>query len=380
VRILSDGLFQVDPQRYTAAILNPPYKKIRSESEFRQLLRGIGIETSNLYTAFLALVVSLLEREGEFVSITPRSFCNGPYFKPFREHLLKAVDLRQIMVFEGRDDAFHEDEVLQENVIMHGVKRSTQSRTVLISQARTPEDKDLLQQKVPFDRVVHPDDQQRFIRLVPEETGRVLANTMESLPCGLKDLGLEVSTGRVVDFRARSWLRREPEACTVPLIYPSHFVRGTVSWPKIGGRKPNSIRLDAKTSNLLTPAGVYVLVKRFSSKEEPRRVVAAVFNPAEVLCEYVGFENHLNYFHASGNGLDLGLAWGLMAFLNSSQLDTYFRQFNGHTQVNATDLRSLRYPCRAALIALGERIKSPIPSQSEIDAIVAQALQAVVVQ
>jgi adenine-specific DNA-methyltransferase len=34
----------------------------------------------------------------------------------------------------------------------------------------------------------------------------------------------------------------------------------------------------------------------------------------------------------------------------------YFRQFSGHTQVNATDLRSLNYPSRAKLVKLGQRI------------------------
>ena len=55
----------------------------------------------------------------------------------------------------------------------------------------------------------------------------------------------------------------------------------------------------------------------------------------------MGFENHLNYFHKKGRGIDMPLARGLAAFLNSTLVDAYFRQFNGHTQVNATDLRSL---------------------------------------
>jgi adenine-specific DNA-methyltransferase len=33
-----------------------------------------------------------------------------------------------------------------------------------------------------------------------------------------------------------------------------------------------------------------------------------------------------------------------VAYLNSQEVDDYFRVFSGHTQVNATDLRRLRYP------------------------------------
>ncbi|MCC7105456.1 MAG: hypothetical protein IT307_09965, partial [Chloroflexi bacterium] len=53
--------------------------------------------------------------------------------------------------------------------------------------------------------------------------------------------------------------------------------------------------------------------------------------------------------------------------------DAFFRQFNGHTQVNATDLRSLRYPTREQLEQLGSRIGSPFPDQEELDQHVAES-------
>jgi adenine-specific DNA-methyltransferase len=115
------------------------------------------------------------------------------------------------------------------------------------------------------------------------------------------------------------------------------------------------------------PAGNYVLVKRFSSKEEPRRVVAAIYDPARVPAPLVGFENHLNVYHAGNAGLPLALAKGLAVFLNSTLVDSYFRQFNGHTQVNATDLRMLRYPGRQVLEALATSVTDGFPSQREID-------------
>src|SRR5207247_2066266 len=96
----------------------------------------------------------------------------------------------------------------------------------------------------------------------------------------------------------------------------------------------------------------YVLTKRFSAKEEKRRIVAAVHDAKRVPGPNVGFENHLNYFHKNGKGLDITLAKGLAAFLNWTLVDSYFRQFNGHTQVNATDLRSLKYPTLNQLLAM----------------------------
>ena len=67
----------------------------------------------------------------------------------------------------------------------------------------------------------------------------------------------------------------------------------------------------------------------------------------------IGFENHLNVFHRAKAGLEPELAWGLFAYLNCTAVDEHFRRFNGHTQVNATDLRALPYPSLEALGKLG---------------------------
>jgi adenine-specific DNA-methyltransferase len=375
VNMLDVGLFQTEPTKFDVAIINPPYKKFRSESRTRQLLRRLNIETSNLYTAFLALVVMLLDKDGELIAITPRSFCNGPYFRPFRKHFLQNVNLTRLHVFESRGHAFRDDDVLQENMILHAVKGMPQQALVSISESHTPDEPIERRRNVPFESVVRPNDEESFIHLVPDENGHALAETMETLPCTLDALGLAVSTGRVVDFRARRWLRAEPSSQTVPLIYPTHFENGLVRWPKANYKKPNAILYSGESAALMVPAGVYVLVRRFSAKEERRRLVAAIFDPEYVPCKVVGFENHVNYFHERGAPLERTLAWGLSVFLNCTPLDTYFRQFNGHTQVNATDLRFLRYPTRDALFELGRRAGGVLPAQDVIDSLVAEILE-----
>jgi hypothetical protein len=96
------------------------------------------------------------------------------------------------------------------------------------------------------------------------------------------------------------------------------------------------------------------VVRRFSAKEDRRRIVASLVRPNTFPgAEKLGFENHLNIFHENKQGLDEQLAYGLAAFLNTTAVDDHFRRFNGHTQVNATDLRLMKYPSRAALISLG---------------------------
>lgn len=374
VDALDGGLFRQPRPAFDLAILNPPYKKFRTESRPRALIRRLGIETSNLYTAFLALAVECLAPGGEVVAITPRSFCNGPYFRPFREHLLDRVRLTRVHTFESRDHAFRDDDVLQENLIMRAVRSRSHGSLVRLTESRTPEASPTRAADVPLDRLVRPDDPERFIHLLIDERDHAVAAAMQSLPCKLADLGIMVSTGRVVDFRAREWLRAHPEPSTVPLIYPTHMESGRVVWPKLESKKPNAVLHCEASTPLLVPTGIYVLVKRFSAKEERRRIVAAIFEPTAVPCEFVGFENHLNYYHASGRPLDLALARGLALFLNSTQVDAFFRQFNGHTQVNATDLRALRYPSAAILRRLGASEWDALPEQDEIDHLVMSCL------
>src|SRR3989338_9291575 len=132
---IEDATFSIQfdcNNRYTHAILNPPYKKICTNSKHRKLLRMVGIETVNLYTAFVALTVLLMEKGGEIVAIIPRSFCNGSYYRPFRNLILRTFSIRQLNLFESRDRAFKDDEVLQENIIIHLIKGEPQD-TVIVS-------------------------------------------------------------------------------------------------------------------------------------------------------------------------------------------------------------------------------------------------------
>ena len=358
---------------FSHAILNPPYKKMRSDGEHRLLLRSIGIETVNLYAAFVAIALKMLRPGGELVAITPRSFCNGPYFKPFRRLLLEMAAIERIHVFESRDKAFAHDEVLQENIIFHLVKGAAQGQVVISSTEQADFTGRMTVRHADFDQIVKPDDPDMVIHVTPDERAVDVELRIKSLPCTLRELGIEVSTGPVVDFRLKEYLRMEPEEETFPLIYATHCEKGFVRWP-LQSRKPNAIADCIETAKWLFPNGWYTLTRRFSSKEEKRRIVATVHDPGRVPGPRIGFENHLNLFHSGKKGLSPALAKGLALFLNSTLVDDYFRQFSGHTQVNATDLRMLRYPSRELLEEWGHRVKDTFPSQEEIDNLIEKEL------
>ena len=355
-----------DTRQFTHAILNPPYKKIGSHSRHRLLLRHIGIETVNLYSAFVALSIALMEQGGQIVAIIPRSFCNGPYYKPFREFLLERVAIQHVHLFSARDRAFRDDAVLQENIILL-LERAGKQREVTISTSTDDGFTDYIEGIHSFSQIVSPGDPDKFIH-IPSSSAHGVDLLPAAFDHSLADIGIEVSTGPVVDFRVKADLCDMPEQGCAPLLYPTHFSGQRIEWPKANTKKPNALKLNPETQKWLFPDGCYTVVRRFSSKEEKRRIVAAMVSPGLGDGKFLGFENHLNVFHHAKRGLPDNLARGLTVYLNSTIVDAYFRRFSGHTQVNATDLRRMRYPSQDTLEKLGHWAKKrETLSQEELD-------------
>ena len=283
---------------------------------------------------------------------------------------IEVVALDRVHVFDSRSTVFADTGVLQENVIFAGT-RGASPAVVELSVSRDHTD-GVSSRAVAYEEVVFPNDPNRFIRLATDAEDTAVAEVVLSQPCSLTDLGVQVSTGRVVDFRSRHALSAVEQPDAVPLIYPGNLRDGGVLWPR-EIRKPQWFHpADDKDRGMLLPEGWYTVVKRFSAKEERRRIVAAVWSPLDNPGE-VAFENHLNVFHISSHGMDEDLAKGIAVWLNSSVIDKFFRTFSGHTQVNATDLRTLRFPTADTLRDLG---RNSVASQLEVDSLVKELIAA----
>jgi adenine-specific DNA-methyltransferase len=179
--------------------------------------------------------------------------------------------------------AFREDNVLQENIIFHGVKGRKQPREIVISTSSGEPTGQIAEKIFPFAEIVQPRDPEKFIHIPSAPSHAAAKSVLDGLGSSLASLGVTVSTGPVGDFRLKESLRQEPGRGTVPLLFPCHFNGGTVHWPKRESRKPNAIIDNPETRQRLVPSGVYLLTKRFTSKEERRRLAACVFDPAEVV-------------------------------------------------------------------------------------------------
>jgi len=369
--MLSPSLLEKATKKsFTHIIMNPPYKQIRSDSQYRELFEKMGIETVNLYTGFMGIAVQLLEPYGELVAIVPRSFCNGPYFKRFRKIFFNSVTLKKIHIFESREEAFKDDEVLQENIILHAVKGCKRGQVTITTSFGT-DFENITLRNVNYENVIRDESGDCIVHIAANDIDDYAIDRLKLLPYSLSDIGIDASTGRVVDFRCEENLEWTGEKDCVPLLYPAHFSSGFLEWPKEGIKKPNYFLITENTRKLLMPGdGYYTLVKRFSPKEEPRRIVTAIYDPTKITAEFVAFENHLNVLHESGGAINENLAKGLAVFLSSSLVDIYFRHFSGHTQVNATDLQMLKFPSRETLERIGNYIGDYFPSQKEIDELI----------
>lgn len=349
---------------FTHVIMNPPYKKINVSSRTYGLLCDVGLQTTNMYSAFIAISHNVLNPGGQITFISPRSFCNGTYFYPFRRDFLRSMSLQRIHLFTSRTSSFSDDGVLQENVIICAKKKGL-NRNVTISSGSNPREI-TLQRIAKKSDVVFEDDPKKFIHIATDAQKADISKRIRNLPCTLENLGISVSTGRVVDFRIKDELRFADENGAVPLVRPFNIRDGVTRFPIDNRKHCNFIMANENSKKLLICNGNYVLVKRFTTIEQNRRVIASVWTRKEHDSDLVGFENRINYFHNNGRGLEYTLAKGLWAFLNSEAVDSYFRQFNGSTQVNAADLRYLKYPSRKQLEAIGNLITSEM-NRDEMD-------------
>src|SRR5690606_27911075 len=104
--------------RFDLVIQNPPYAKLQTGSGPQNMLRAAGIDVPNIYAAFLALGVRLLDTDGQQVAITPRSWMNGAYYSRFRREFVDLAGIDAIHTFESRSKVFGDTGVLQEAIVV----------------------------------------------------------------------------------------------------------------------------------------------------------------------------------------------------------------------------------------------------------------------
>ncbi len=358
-RTLFDQERQVD--EFDAVIMNPPYFKIRKISEYARMMDSIVHGQPNIYALFMALAAEMLRPGGELVAITPRSFCGGLYFRVFRRWFLKRMSLRHIHLFESRKETFCNANVLQESVITRSRRSTNPPASITITTSSgLALDRNAPPRRMPSPKVIADSFGDMVIRIPENSHDARIMDLVERWPRRFVDQDLRVSTGPVVMFRAAEFLLDSANGKNVAPLLSVHNVRPFETiWPLAKNGKPIAFKVCTESlgRKLLLPARNYVLLRRFSAKEEPRRLTASCYLKANAPAPYVALENHLNYVYHAERELSDNEVYGLVALFNSALLDRYFRTISGNTQVNATELRTINFPDLKTVARIGLRVK-----------------------
>ena len=362
-------------RRFHISIINPPYFKYNSQdSVYSGVTADLFKGNPNIYASFMAVVSSCLMAGGQMVAIVPRSFTNGLYFKGFRHYLQSQTSLERVHIFRSRNRLFKNMGVLQENIICKFVKRRQQS-TIEICSSVCSEDLSESEIVCYSQKLIIDGSNQHNIMRIPESAadGHIL-RLVEDWPGSFEGNNYYISTGPVVEFRTREFITKAAQKDSVPLLRMHNVKAFHIEWT--GKHWKDACFILKKGHEKHTCRNkVYVLLKRFSSKDEKRRLIAGIHNPKQFKKHLIGLENHLNYIGVKGEDMNLSEAFGLAALFNSTFMDRYFRSVSGNTQVNATEIRLLKLPRREKIISIGkEMMGAKSYEQSTVDEIVQCAL------
>lgn len=341
-----------EPTKYDLVIGNPPYKKIAKDADEALAMPDICHGTPNLYFLFFQMSLFNLKDNGEMVYIIPRSWTSGAYFKAFRQKFLDEGVIEHIHLFISRDKVF--DSVLQETIIIKVKKTSEIPDFVTVTSNENSHCfSEITTFKALYSTVVSGKD--RYVYLVTSQDDVETLNRLNKLKDTLPSIGLKMRTGLTVDFRNRELLRNKAEEQAVPLFYPQHIRNGKVMFP-VG--KENEYIL-TQQQGLLQKNANYLFVKRFTTKEEHRRLQCGVY----IARKHIGYDristqNKINFIDGL-KGLSECVVYGLYVLFNSTLYDTYYRILNGSTQVNSTEVNSMPMPPISIIESMGkELIKS----------------------
>lgn len=349
VRYAIDGDFtQVTKQAltrqygdYDDIIINPPYFKIPANGELNNaIFEALGFRVPNIYAAFILLSLHLLKEGGALTALVPRSFFNGRYFKPFRRHIKQIASIDSVTRYRSRSNAFKNENVLQENCVVRFV-RARQKDTIELFTCECPDSPAGQSMQVKAQVLL---DNPHDVFLLPADKAELDAYidvSQQSL--SLSQLGIKVSTGKVVEYRVNEHLNSVGNGAM--FIEGKSLDTNYVTYtPKYASNsKGNALEITEHTQKFLIPADDYILFKRISSNTDIRRMHATVLREEDCKTGEVALSNHIQYLHGA-RLRDNRYALALAAYLQSEKVELAMSTINGTTQLNVDDFDLIRVP------------------------------------
>lgn len=349
-------------EEFDYIIGNPPYKKIGKDEAEAKVLPHVCHGAPNLYFLFWAKAIETLRENQELVYIIPRSWTSGAYFAKFREYLFSHCVITHLHLFASRDKVFGGESVLQETIIVKVKKTTERPQTVTITSSSTSEFADVREFQAPYNVVVASN---QYVFLVTDELESTTLNRLSHLDGTLLSIEHPMKTGIIVDFRTREALRDTPSEDTFPLFYSQHIRNGRVEWPI--GKEGEYI--STNRASFLQENTNYLLVKRFTAKEERRRLQCGIYLQSDhPEYTHISTQNKVNFIKCETPEL----AYGLYVLMNSTIYDTYYRILNGSTQVNSTEINNMPVPDAATITAMGRQLMGQELTEHNCNTIIEQ--------
>lgn len=341
-----------EPKKYDFVIGNPPYMKISKDAPEAKAMPEVCYGAPNLYFIFASMGLFNLQDDGEMVYIIPRSWTSGAYFKKFREYFLTEGKLEHIHLFVSRNKVFDKEDVLQETIIVKVKKTQITPDTVTITSSNSNKDfGDITSFTVPYNLVVSGKD--FYVYLVTNEKEVGILERLQKFDYTLPDIGVKMKTGLTVDFRNQDILRDVEEEGAIPLFYSQHIKQGKVQFPI---QKEHEYVV-TEQKGLMQDNRNYLFVKRFTAKEEHRRLQCGVYL-AKDFPQYkkISTQNKINFIDGLLEEMSECMVYGLYVLFNSTLYDDYYRILNGSTQVNSTEINAMPVPGLECIKEMGRKL------------------------
>ena len=278
------------------------------------------------------------------------------------EKLIRIIELDNVHLFVSRKDTFSRDKILQETVIIKGTRKEklNPNKQIIISSSSGLKDLEKpIIKSFPKKDIIELKSNEKILYLPTTDLDEAVLNIFKNWSGKLSKYNIKISTGPVVAFRARNYIRENFKNSLVelaPLFWLHNVKQMVLEWPVEKPLKGQYISIEDKSKSLLIPNKNYVLLRRFSSKDDKNRLVAAPYFCNYIKSDYIGVENKVNYIYRPNAHLERNEVVGLCVLLNSSLFDAYFRIFNGNVNVSATELREMPLPPLETILEIGDNI------------------------
>ncbi len=363
-------------KRFEYIISNPPYFKISKSDQRASIAKELVYGQPNIYSIFMGLSAKLLNSKGELIFITPRSFSSGNYFKAFRKTFFKDISISDIHIFKSRKKMFKNYNVLQENIILRATKTQNTSIRVTVSECvkglKNPKEN-----YYPTKELIDLKSKDKILFIPSNKNESDTIKIFRKWGNTLNDYNIQISTGPVVAFRCTEFLKSEGQikGPIVPLFWLHNIKEMEFVYPLKKGGKSSLIKITEGSRKVLLKNKNYIFLRRFSSKDDKSRLVCCPYFASRIDSEMIGVENHINYIHRPNGDLSESEIWGISALFSSSLFDTFFRTFNGNTQVGASELKQIKMPPLEDIKVIGNKVKqSQNHHKNAIDKIIQEVL------